>query len=288
MITNMSDFKYYDLRKRAASRQIDLLFPNWQPGSERVAIFSPHDDDALLGAGYLILAALANGADVFVYIFCDGSAGYSKPEDKDNIVSIRQAETLAAYNAIEVPAERIIRFDFPDFSLLPYIGRKLPGGKTGTFEKVLRSLRKNQITRLVIPNAYREHIDHEATSRIGAYDAPQVGDRVLADWGAGLPIHTILTYAVWGDFNPEDALIHSAPSDLRANRAIAASRRVERAIEDGLRYFKSQGEILAGLLAGRGQREQDGRCLELYLDFNPRPPLDYAPYHKLVEKIDKE
>jgi len=67
------DFVYYDLRRRAATDAIGTLFPDWRPGDERVVVFSPHDDDALIGAGYLILAAQANGAEVSAVIFCTGA-----------------------------------------------------------------------------------------------------------------------------------------------------------------------------------------------------------------------
>ena len=53
------DFRYYDLRQRTASSDLGVLFPDWKPGDERVAVFSPHDDDAALGAGYAMLSALA-------------------------------------------------------------------------------------------------------------------------------------------------------------------------------------------------------------------------------------
>lgn len=45
--------------------QVCLLFPGWEAEDEHVAVISPHDDDGLLGAGYAILAALANEAEVY-------------------------------------------------------------------------------------------------------------------------------------------------------------------------------------------------------------------------------
>ncbi|MGI6209359.1 MAG: PIG-L family deacetylase, partial [Anaerolineae bacterium] len=83
------DFRYYDLRSRIKSNDISLIFPGWEPGNERVAVLTPHDDDGALGAGYLTMAALANGADVFVLVFCDGWAGYSTPEEASTIVEVR-------------------------------------------------------------------------------------------------------------------------------------------------------------------------------------------------------
>ena len=45
------DFTFYDLRRREKSKSIELLFPGWVEGEERVAIFCPHDDDGILGPG---------------------------------------------------------------------------------------------------------------------------------------------------------------------------------------------------------------------------------------------
>ncbi len=58
---------------------------------------SPHDDDAVLGTGYLIQAVAESGGEPFVFIFCNGNGGYSIPEDKGTIVEKRAAETKAAY-----------------------------------------------------------------------------------------------------------------------------------------------------------------------------------------------
>lgn len=45
--------------------QVCLLFPGWEAEDEHVAVISAHDDDGLLGAGYAILAVLANEAEVY-------------------------------------------------------------------------------------------------------------------------------------------------------------------------------------------------------------------------------
>ena len=287
MLTS-SDFTYYDLRKGLRSYSIELLFPNWQEGEERVMILCPHDDDGLLGAGYAILAALTNGAEVYLAIFCDGWAGYSTPEEAATIVERRREETVAAYGTLGVLEDHILRFDYPDFGLWPWLGWRLPGGQEGTTAKTLPAFRELGITRLLVPNGYREHIDHEATYRIGAYDGPQVGDAILADLGIAGPVCSYLQYAVWGDFSPEDALVTGSSTRLRANRAIAAKLVVEEKIRAAIRKFQSQQQVIAGILDARQRnRVRDGRALEIYLAFDPRPPLDYEPYHQMIEAIEQ-
>ena len=50
-------------------------------------------------AAFEMLAALANQAEVYVCIFCDGRAGYSRIEDRETIVARRKIESAAAYAA---------------------------------------------------------------------------------------------------------------------------------------------------------------------------------------------
>jgi hypothetical protein len=279
-------FAYYDLQRLEASHDLDLLFPGWQPGDERLVVLSPHDDDGLLGAGYAIQAAWANGGEVTLLILCDGSAGYSTPEEKETIVATRQIETLAAYGALGLDRERVLRCDYPDFSLAGYLGWHLPDGSPGTMQRILPELRRTGVTRLLLPNGYREHIDHEATERIGRYDGPQVGDPILADLGLAPPVRSVLQYAVWGDFSPEDALVHGRAQALRANRALLAPAEAEARVVEGLRAFRSQARIIEGLVAARASRRHGDRWMEAYLALDPRPALDYGPYHAAVAKID--
>ncbi len=222
----MSEFTFYDLRQGYGKRDINVLFPGWRPGQERVMVFSPHDDDGVLGAGYAIAACQAHGGTVYVCIFCDGSAGYSQVEQKDTIVATRREESIRAYGLLGIAEEHLTHLGYPDFSLVSYVGWKLSSGHKGTLQRVVELLRAQRITRLLIPNGYREHSDHEAAYDVGRYDGVQAGDPVGADWGLLTGIKSTLQYAVWSDFSPEDALLYGAhvgkqaDVHIRANRAI--------------------------------------------------------------------
>ncbi len=278
-------FIYYDLQHNECSHDIALLFPDWRADDERIVILSPHDDDALLGAGYLIQAAQANGGDVYLIILCDGSAGYSVREEKETIVALRQAETLEAYKALGIVQDHILRCDYPDFSLSAYIGWRLFDGSPGTMQHILPELRRICVTRLLAPNGYREHVDHEATERIGCFDGPQVGDPVLPESGFVPPIRSMLEYAVWSDFSPMDALAHGRPSAIRANRALLVPPEAELKVEEGLLAYRSQARIIEGLVRGREKRRHGDYWLELYLSFDPRPELNYQSYHAAISEI---
>lgn len=278
-------FTYYDLRKRAKSSNIDLLFPSWGKG-EKLAIFSPHDDDGVLGAAYATLAAVANGAEAYLFIFCQGNFGYSKPELRDEIVEIRKKETVDAYTYLGIPAGNIYRFEYPDFSVMPYVGWNVDAVQAGTFAKTLPLLRELGITRLLLPNPHREHLDHEAVAKEGAYCAPQAGDPIVVDIAPPVSIKSVHTYSVWAEFAPTDALVNGRPSDVRANMAVKGSPDVEEHIAESLRRFTSQLQIIEGLIELRKERAYKDGYIELYLEFDPRPKLNFAPYKTALNAID--
>ncbi len=180
----------------------------------------------------------------------------------------------------------IIRLDYSDYGVAPNMGWMLPGGLEGTYPKIIRYLREYGITRLVIPNRYREHYDHEAVGCIGAFDGPQAGDQVLVDWGRPTRIRSFLEYAVWGDFSPEDALVSGSDLNIRANRAIKSPLLAEEKVMAALDRFESQKEIIRGLIDSRTTRKCADGFIELYVEFDPRPALWYEPYLSLISNID--
>jgi LmbE family N-acetylglucosaminyl deacetylase len=284
----MDNYKFYDIDKQAVSPCIDSFFEDWMGCTENLCVFSPHDDDALIGCGYAMTAAMQNGAAVFVVIFCRGNAGYSTIDEKDSIEKIREAETLKAYEEIGVPPQNIFRFNYSDFSVIQHFGWQLNGGSTGAFEKTVKLLRELKITRLLIPNHHREHIDHTAVSLMGVWDASQAGDPILADWGYPQQIKTVMEYSVWADLSPVDALNSNRNNVLRANRIISSSKDIEDDICRGIVQYRSQGKIIQNLIMSRQKRKtKDHRFIEVYLRFEPRPELDYLPYLQYVETADR-
>lgn len=287
------EYFYYDLQERCRHETISALFPGWAGSDEMVVVLAPHDDDAVLGPGYLIRAVLANGGRMAVVIFNDGRAGYSDPAMKDEIVALRTRETRAALEHVGVPRDRVFRLNFPDFSGLGRLGWVLPGGDEGTFPRLVKHLRQLRATRLVFANGHREHIDHTAVALAAQFDGPQVGDPVVVDWGAPSRIRTFLAYSVWGKFSPRDALVRGRDPAVRANWAISAPAPVERHVLEAVRLWASQGVIIEDIVANRRNRRlaRSGgveRFVELYLKLDPRPRLDYAPYRALIAAIDAD
>jgi LmbE family N-acetylglucosaminyl deacetylase len=280
-----TDFTFVDLREKKASPDIEVLFPGWRENDERVAIFSPHDDDGVLGPGYLLQAIPFFGGEVHVVIFCNGSGGYSVVEHKPIITALRARETLRAYAVLGIDSAHIHRLDYDDYSLWPFIGWKLEEGE-GTFRKILPLLRRLRITRVLLPNGYREHLDHLAAFMVGAFDAPQAGDPVMADWGEPSPVRSVLQYAVWSDFEPEDAILSGDDVSVRANRALVAPEEAEAKIRQAMEAFQTQAQIVTGLMEQRKERElKSGKYVEIYYAFDPRPRCEYGKYLRRIQKI---
>jgi len=283
----MNEFRYYDLRKRICSSDINLLFPDWERGKERLAVFGAHDDDPLLGAGYAMSAAMENGADIYAVIFCSGDCGYSVPEQKDGIVEIRRKENKNAFLKFGLTEDKIIRFEYPDFSLWQFKGMQLQTGESGLMPKVIEFIRNNGITRAMIPNDYREHTDHTAVYEACMYDLVQCGDSVVSDIGKRLQhVKSYLQYSVWADFSPGDAMASGEKNPvIRANRAITCPESVEEHIHNALKEYFSQEQIIKGLMEHRKMRQTKAGRMELYIELDPRPKLDFSPYASLIEDI---
>ena len=278
-------YTYYDVDERSKNNDINTIFPDFDK-NEVLAVMSPHDDDAIIGAGYAMLAALDAGADVYVVIFCRGDAGYSVIEEKETIESVRCSETVECYKKLGIGEDHILRLNFPDFSAISNIGWTKADGKSGDMPVILRFLREKGVTRVMIPNHYHEHIDHLAAYLMSSFDVPQAGDAALVDFGTPHAVKSTLQYSVWADLDPEDALVNNRPSNLRANRILSVTNEVEEKIDDAIRAYASQEEIIKGLVRARTERRtQSGEFIEVYIAFDCRPKIQFKPYIDWIKTV---
>ncbi|MBR4890562.1 MAG: PIG-L family deacetylase [Clostridia bacterium] len=278
-------YKYYNIDKKTVSEDINDLFPEFGK-DEVLAVMSPHDDDAVIGAGYAMMAAKEAGADVYVVIFCRGDAGYSTIEEKATIEKVREEETYDCYERMGIPRDHILRLDFPDFSAIGNIGWEKADGRPGDMPRLLRFLRDNKVTRVMVPNHHREHIDHVAAHVMSTFNVPQAGDSALVDNGTPHAVKSVLEYSVWADLAPDDALVNGRPSNLRANRILAVSEDVEAKIADAVSAYVSQIEIIKGLVAARKERRtSSNNYVEVYLTLDCRPKISFVPYIDFVENL---
>lgn len=274
--------EFIDFARLRRSQKIDLFFPGWKKG-EKVAFLSPHDDDVVLGAGYLLNAVKESGGIPLVFIFCKGDAGYSAAEDKNTIVKTRKKETIRAYEKLGVREGNLFNTDIPDFSLPPYVNRNLPRGK-GLFEEQIRFFRKERVSRVVFASGFYEHWDHTAVYHMGIYTSPQAGDPILADLGEPFAPMSYYVYSVWGDFEPEK----SGPDAIRADKGILADREQENMVREAIQAFSSQKKIFQTIVSHREKRKSEQGYLELYKTIAVRGQTDFGLYFNLLTKCQKD
>lgn len=271
-----------DFSGRRRGPELGMIFPDWRAG-EHVAFLSPHDDDAILGAGYLLQAVAEAGGTPHVLIFCQGDAGYSTAEAKETIVSVRKSETRRAYAGLGVAADHLVFFDVPDFALLTTLVRSPGQLGESVFDRLIAHLRAHAVSRIVFTSGHREHADHTAAFWHGLYTVPQAGDPILADLGGPAPIRSYLAYSVWSDFEPPDK-----PGALPADKGILADDAAEARVRGGMAEFASQGDILACTAAARREdRKTDRGYLELYRTYEIRRPIDVAAYKAVLAGLGK-
>lgn len=277
-------YTYCNIDTNTVTNDINILFPGFGK-DEVLLVMSPHDDDAVIGAGYAMLAAANAGATVYVMIFCRGNAGYSTVEEKATIEVVRRNETNACYARLGIPTDNIIRLNYTDFSAIGNLGWEKADGSPGDMPAILRFLREKKVSRVLIPNHYHEHIDHLGAHLMSSYDVPQSGDAALVDYGTPHAVKSTLEYSVWADLDPEDALVNSRPANLRANRILMVDAAVEEKIGHAVAAYVSQGKIIETLLESRKERKTSyGTFVEVYLAFDCRPKIDFRPYIDWVER----
>lgn len=274
--------EFVDFHSLKQSQSIELFFPDWKQG-EKVAFLSPHDDDVILGAAYLLLATLEHGGTPLIFIFCSGDAGYSSEEDKNRIVGKRKNETKKAYGNLGIHEENIFDSDIPDFSLPPYVNRNLPKGK-GLFEEQVKHFRREKVSRVVFSSGFYEHWDHTAVYHMGIYTSPQAGDPILADLGAPYGPKSYYVYSVWGDFEPGK----SDENAIRADKGILVNEGREKLVREAIQAFSSQKKIFKTIVDYREKRKSDSGYLELYKMVQVRKPIDYSAYFALLSGCKKE
>jgi LmbE family N-acetylglucosaminyl deacetylase len=273
--------EFIDFRDDRRGSSIEILFPGWKTRGEAAAFLSPHDDDVVLGSGYLVRAVIEAGGRPVVIVFCKGDAGYATPAAKRSIVRTRRAEADEAYRTLGVGAADIHFFGLPDLSLMTYVNRKVPG-KAGVLDRLIGLLRTYRAGRVVFSSPHCENWDHTAVFNLGMYAAPQAGDPILADLGPPSPVTSSLVYSVWGDFPAAEG----EPGPLRADAAILAGEKEERLVRRALRAFASQAAVMENTVAGqRDRRKGPAGWIELYQRARVRRPIDYGPYFERLVKM---
>ena len=206
---------------------------------EHLVILSPHDDDAALGAGGLILKRSAAGKKTTVLVMTDGSLGYSSPEEKDSIIGTREEETRKCYAAL---GAKVIFLGFPDMGLHPYRCWRTPDGRGGAYMITLATLRELDASALLLPNPADRHPDHQAAYDIGKVAGWQACSPIAAELGDPIDITHAFSYAVWDPLPDATHVLGLAAKELEGKKG-------------SLSAYESQGRVISGLLEQLSESE---------------------------------
>jgi len=224
------------------------VWTDWQGTGERWLFVSAHDDDIVAGAGLILLAGLTNNVNSFAAYCTNGNMGYCSPEQRGDIVQIRQKEADHSFEYLGLPKENLFRFHYDDGNLMQELGRRFaePGvrnelfGAVGLQNSLTWLLRKVKPTRLFLPNHRDLHPDHRAVHIdliISIFHAwgpmwPELGKPNSA-------IPKLYEYATYSDFVSPPTMRVSVPDELMHRRlealAVYESQRQIGLIVEGLR-----------------------------------------------------
>lgn len=183
---------------------------NTDLSKETWLVMCPHDDDGNIGAGLAIATATQEGATVHICVVTNGVQGYCDLAQKNEIVKIRQAETVAAYAALGIPEEQIHCLGYADGTTYQNIGVRAaqPGepsvqGKTGLEASFTEIIRRLAPQRILTPASTDLHPDHKAVYKdllISIFHAsgdiwPELGEPIALPEVYEFPIYTALEAA---------------------------------------------------------------------------------------------
>jgi LmbE family N-acetylglucosaminyl deacetylase len=208
---------------------------HWQGQQERFIMVSPHDDDAVLGAGLLIQLAKRENVPVHILIVTDGSMGYCGAKEKDTIAEIRRKESFECYQSLGVPKENIIWLGFPDCQVSNYRGRRPAeqdspvaiAGFAGLQNSFTFHLRKIRPTQCFLPTQNDLHPDHRIIHEEFLISLFHAAGNIWPELGKALDkVPYVHTFAVYCDFATPPTLRMCTPLVYLENKlkAIAAFR----------------------------------------------------------------
>ncbi|MHC4841900.1 MAG: PIG-L deacetylase family protein [Planctomycetota bacterium] len=203
---------------------------------ERWLFVSPHDDDAILGAGLWIQAAIDAGARVDVVVVTDGRMGFSSRDEASEVVSKRATEARTAYSTLGVKAGNLHFLGFSDGGLTQEVGSRILDDELMGLEPALcKVFRQLKPTHVLTTDEADWHPDHRVTFdevRISLFHAN--GD-IWSELGPTL-VHLPALYSF-----PVYSPVKSIELRLKADAHAVTAR------ETALQRFKSQETVVSRL-----------------------------------------
>jgi LmbE family N-acetylglucosaminyl deacetylase len=226
--------------ERRTGTRLAEVSRHWQAKRERHLMISPHDDDAVLGAGLLIQLARREKVPVHILIVTDGSMGYCSLDERDGIAEIRRNESFECYQSLGVARRNIVWLGFPDCQLANHRGRRPAAGSdpvaisgfTGMQNAFTHHLRKIKPTQCFLPTWNDLHPDHRIIYEEFLISMFHAAGNIWPELGEPLEkVPYVNTYAVYCDF--------AEPPTLRMRTPISYLEKKLKAIG----AFRSQKQI---------------------------------------------
>ncbi len=233
------------------SSDISLIFPKWKQlnaqAEENVIFVAPHDDDAFLGAGLLLEAVLRSQGNAYILIVTDGQNGFFKEEEKDTIVETRKRATTAAVEGYGLKEQNIVRMHYTDGDLVRECTTSLSRSGSGLISDMTEKLRAYKATRIVMPHAEDDHIDHRFVSLVARLSVCHAGGAIWEHLGKPVDIKTILEYAVYREFAKVPDLLVEAPQSAFEKKlaALAEYERCQPQISGMVEGVRQNGSLEA-------------------------------------------
>lgn len=194
-------------------------------------LIAPHDDDFILGAGLLLVAAQAQGIAVHVAVATDGSLGYARPEERAGLVATRERELALACQQLGLPAARLHRLNFPDGSLVAHQGCRGPDQPDALAQRLVTLLRAVQPRSVFVCSPEDVHPDHRVCAMESEIACVWAASQIWLERGAPIAEPERFHYAVYAPFSgPPDFQVQLDPGALGLKLG-------------ALRCFESQGVI---------------------------------------------
>jgi LmbE family N-acetylglucosaminyl deacetylase len=232
--------------ERRVGSYLSTVSRHWQGKKERFLMISPHDDDAVLGAGLLIQLAKRENVPVHILIATDGRMGYCSEDEKDSISEIRREESYECYQSLGIPKKNITWLGFPDCQLNSYRGRGLAESKDplaikgykGLQNSFTYHLRKIKPTQCFLPTWNDLHPDHRIIYEELLISLFHGAGNIWPELGKPLSnVPYVHTYAVYCDFLEPPTLRMRTPKSylekkLKAISAFRSQKQISSLIEN--------------------------------------------------------
>ncbi|MCA9251127.1 MAG: PIG-L family deacetylase [Phycisphaerales bacterium] len=141
-------------RRQRLLAQMRML-PGLDDYSKRAIVFSPHQDDEVLGCGGTIIKKIEEGADVHIVFMTNGRRSHAGHMEIDALIEMRRSEAINAAAILGVAEDRVTILDLPD--------GKLGEHKESAVASVGALLERIRPEEVFVPSRYDGPDDHLAT-----------------------------------------------------------------------------------------------------------------------------